>query len=363
MTHKNKLFSSVNPSDQCISKVLFHPKNERIKRKYFEYVSEVSGKSFQTQNLIRKSLHRFEEYTKHKDFSTFNKDQAIGFKKHLRQEKTFRTKEPLSESTILATLKALQEFFKWLSCMPRYKSRIHRPEIEYLNLSLKERNAAKARKYKPFPSIEQINHVINTMPIETEVQRCNRALIAFILLTGIRDGTLISLKIKDVNLENELVAQNPREVSTKFSKQINTFFFPVGEHIKKIVADWIHELKTIKLFDSSAPLFPRTQLVQDENNSFQAGLLEPIHWQSSVQVRKIFKEAFENAGLNYYSPHLLRKTITELGERICTTPEEFKAWSQNLGHESPLTTFTSYGTLSVENQRRVIKGLRERTPN
>jgi hypothetical protein len=35
------------------------------------------------------------------------------------------------------------------------------------------------------------------------------------------------------------------------------------------------------------------------------------------------------------------------GERICRTPEQFKAWSQNLGHEKPLMTFCSYGNLDI----------------
>src|SRR5512147_2134420 len=31
-------------------------------------------------------------------------------------------------------------------------------------------------------------------------------------------------------------------------------------------------------------------------------------------------------------PHSLRSTLAQFGEQRCQTPEEFKAWSQNLGH-------------------------------
>jgi hypothetical protein len=41
----------------------------------------------------------------------------------------------------------------------------------------------------------------------------------------------------------------------------------------------------------------------------------------------------------------------------CKTPEEFKAWSQNLGHEKVLTTFTSYGAVAAHRQAALIKGL------
>ena len=39
------------------------------------------------------------------------------------------------------------------------------------------------------------------------------------------------------------------------------------------------------------------------------------------------------------------------------TPEEFKAWSQNLGHEKVLTTFLSYGEVAGRRQGEIIRGL------
>src|SRR6185312_8352009 len=67
--------------------------------------------------------------------------------------------------------------------------------------------------------------------------------------------------------------------------------------------------------------------------------------------------AFESAGLPYFHPHSFRKTLARLGEVRCKTPEEFKAWSQNLGHEQVLTTFMSYGTVREDRQGEIIRGL------
>jgi hypothetical protein len=47
----------------------------------------------------------------------------------------------------------------------------------------------------------------------------------------------------------------------------------------------------------------------------------------------IFRGAFTLARLTYFNPHSFRKALAQLGERVCRTPEELKAWSQNLGHE------------------------------
>ena len=39
------------------------------------------------------------------------------------------------------------------------------------------------------------------------------------------------------------------------------------------------------------------------------------------------------------------------------TPEQFKAWSQNLGHEKVLTTFLSYGEVACQRQGEIIRSL------
>ncbi|GJL60803.1 MAG: hypothetical protein NPIRA03_36600 [Nitrospirales bacterium] len=72
-------------------------------------------------------------------------------------------------------------------------------------------------------------------------------------------------------------------------------------------------------------------------------------------------EAFTNAGLPYFNPHSLRNTLVRLGETVCQTPEAFKAWSQNLGHEKVLTTFCSYGEVSTRRQQEIIECLRSPT--
>ena len=51
----------------------------------------------------------------------------------------------------------------------------------------------------------------------------------------------------------------------------------------------------------------------------------------------------------------------QLGERLCQTPEEFKAWSQNLGHEQVLTTFSSYGNVGGDRQAQLIRRLGQKS--
>jgi integrase len=201
------------------------------------------------------------------------------------------------------------------------------------------------------------------MPCVTEIDLRNRALIAFTLLTGARDGAIASLKLKHVDIAEGRLAQDAREVRTKFSKSFTTWFFPVSEEIHKIVADWVEFLRTEKLFGPNDPLFPATQVAVGENNCFRAEGLSRSGWSNATPIRKIFKEAFVGAGLAYANPHSFRKTLAQLGERLCRTPEEFKAWSQNLGHEQVLTTFSSYGEVAYHRQAELIRGLRAQPDN
>ena len=72
-------------------------------------------------------------------------------------------------------------------------------------------------------------------------------------------------------------------------------------------------------------------------------------------------EAFEAAGLRYFNPHSLRKTLGTLGQTRCRTPEEYKAWSQNFGHDDVMTTFSSYGAVQVSRQAEIIRALAKPT--
>jgi integrase/recombinase XerD len=331
--------------------------NERIKKKYWIYLKEANRHCESTIDNIRKSLLRFEEFLQGKELQ-FNKKLAIEFKKHLNRYKSRHSKSSLSLSTVNSTTNQLKDFFRWLSHQDGYKRKINILDLEFLSLSNNDIRAAKSSGYKPFPTMEQIGKVLEAMPAKTEIEKRNKALIAFTLLTGMRDGAIISLKIKHIDLEREHVMQDPKEVKTKFRKYIDTFFFPVGEEIKQIFVKWVKFLKEEKLFGYEAPLFPRTELLNDEIDGFIAGGLSCKHWTSATMIRQIFKDAFTNVGIPYFAPHTFRKTLVQLGEQKCKTPEEFKAWSQNLGHESPLTTFNSYGCVQTYRQADIMKSFR-----
>ena len=77
-----------------------------------------------------------------------------------------------------------------------------------------------------------------TLPDRAEVKRCNRALVAFALLTAARDSALASIKLKHIHLVTISVFKDAREVKTKFSKNFSKFFFSVGAEVRQVFDVW-----------------------------------------------------------------------------------------------------------------------------
>jgi hypothetical protein len=97
-------------------------------------------------------------------------------------------------------MSALKYFFQWLAGQPGYKSRIAYADAQYFNLSANESRVAIARRSKRVPTVEQIVRVLGAMPAGSEIEQRDRALIAFTLLTGARDGATVTFKLKHIDM-------------------------------------------------------------------------------------------------------------------------------------------------------------------
>jgi integrase len=331
--------------------------NERIKRAYFIYLREARRRNDASVDGVAKALSRFEASTGHRDFGRFHREQAVAFKRKLDKQTSERSGDRLSRATVHSTLSALRTFFIWLADQPGYRRKISYSDADYFNLAEKDVRVARAVREKPFPSVEQVNHVLSCAPATTDIEMRDRALIAFALLTGARDGALASLKLKHIDVAQGRLDQDAREVKTKFSKTFSTWFFPVPGEASSIVAAWVQHLRQTLLWSDSDPLFPATRMGLGPDGGFVAVGLKREHWSTAEPIRRVFREGFERAGLPYFKPHTIRDTLVQFGEQVCKTPEEFKAWSQNLGHEKVLTTFTSYGAVASHRQATLIRGL------
>ncbi len=336
-----------------------NPENERIKRDYLAYLTEAKRQSEKTVDQVAAAIAAFEASTGRKEFKRFHIEQAKAFKRQLASQLNAETGKPLAIATIHSRLMSLKAFFQWLAGRPGFR-RISYADADYFNPSANDGRIASAAREKPAPSIEQVRHVLQTMPHGTDIEKRNRALIAFALLTGARDDAIASLSLRHVDLSARVVMQDARTVRTKRRKTFATYFFPVGDEIDAIVADWIAHLRTVRLFGPDDPVFPKTRVISIEGEGFAAVGMDRSHWSNAQAIRSIFRDAFNAAGLPYFIPHSFRTTLVRLGEAECRTPEDFKAWSQNLGHDGVLMTFTSYGQVASHRQAEILAAMREK---
>lgn len=334
-----------------------NPKNERIKRRYLAYLEQARGRSASTADDVAAAIALFEASTGHKDFAKFHIEQAQRFKRLLDVKESAATGAKLAHSTVRHRLLALKAFFQWLAGQQGYR-RITYSDAEYFNPSANDSRIATAVRERPAPSIEQIRHVVLGIEPRSDLDLRDRALIAFALLSGARDDAIASMSIKHVNLSARSVFQDARSVRTKNRKTFTSSFFPVGEDIEAIVLAWIDFLIRDRLFGPDDPLFPATARILDADGKFAAAGLDRRHWKSADAIRRIFRERFEAAGLPYFHPHSFRKTLAQLGEKICNR-EEWVAWSQNLGHERVATTYDSYGKVASHRQAEIFDKLRQ----
>lgn len=334
----------------------FNPLNERLKKQYEDALLHGAHKEKRTADAAWKAINLFENFTGRKDFTTFTTDQAKEFKRWLVKQTNLKG-EPLSLSTVRSTLGNIREFFKWLATHPQCIRKVDGQAVAYLRMSNNDERAGRATREQSVPTFEEVRRALGAMPDQTDMERRNRAMIAFTALTGVRDAALISLKIKDIDLNKREIWQDPRHVKTKNRKGITTVFMPFDPLWEEIVTAWIKYACETLGFKADTPVFPKEGLISNpEKMKFESSGLSREHWANANPVREIFKEAFASAGLPYYRPHSFRKMLVIWAMENCSQIE-VKAISQNLGHEHAMTTYNAYGNLNMHTQRRTITNI------
>ena len=330
-------------------------KNERIKRDYVLYLEEARRRDPTTVDRVLKSIARFEDSTRRRDFKSFHRKQAVAFKQRLSEALNARTGERLSKATVHSILRDLHAFFFWLAHLPGFKSHVAYADADYFNLSDKDVAIANARREKRVPTLAQVELVLAAMPADTPLERRNRAVMAYAVVTGARVAALASFRLGDVNMEEGLVDQDARHVKTKFSKTFRTFLMPVSDLAMSIARDWHAEMSGDVSRGPLDPLLPATEMGLSVESVFVAQGLGREAWSTSGPIREVFKTAFASADLPYFNPHSIRDMLVRHIMTLDLPVETLKAWSQNLGHQGLLTTLTSYGSVATPRQAELIR--------
>lgn len=330
--------------------------NERIKRSYLIFLRDAKRCDDTTCLKAAEAILRFEQSIGYKSFKRFRIEQARSFKAKLAEERSKATGKPLAKSTVSSILRANKAFFQWLSGQSGYKSCIAYSDAEYFNQNAKDARAAHAQRPSRYPSLAQCRHAFDMMPKETVIQRRNRACFAFLMITAARDGAIASFRLKHVDMIERSVFQDGREVRTKRSDTFLTFFLPVDPVYFEEFAEWMQFLQEQALFGPDDPLFPPPEMKAQSGRFVVTGLKRECY-AGAGPIREAIKDAFRKAGLHPFAPHSFRKTLVHWAEKHYPTREGFKAFSQNIGHDSVITTVSAYMPVSQERQGELIRHL------
>lgn len=331
--------------------------NERIKHDYAGYLHNAKGQDDKSIDKAMAAIRLFEDSTKVKPFKKFHRQQAAEFKTYLTKQKNERTGKALAHSTVDATLRLVKAFFHWLVSQAGYKRVLTYADVEYFNNTLKAGRIAHTKRAIPYPSMQQADHAFQAMPFETEFDKRDKALFAFFMLTGARDGAVASLRLKHVNVDLGHVFQDAREVKTKAAKTIMCQFFPVDQAYRACFSEWVRFLQEEKFFGPEDALFPKADVGYVPGRGFCNRGVARDGYANASKLNAIIRGAFANVQLPQFTPHTFRKTLTKYGDEISKTMEQRKAWSMNLGHESMTVTINSYLPVTVERQMELIQAM------
>lgn len=337
--------------------------NESIKREFFEQLKGARGFSKSSIRSHAEAMNQWEVFTKNEDFSTYDKSTAIAFTEWLGTRPAKTKLGTISIVTQYNYLRRIKKFFTWLCDQPGYKSKIIKSDVDYLRLSKADAQIARTGTTKRMPTFEDAKKIIEGIKGNSEIDRRDRALLSFALITGGRISAIVSLKMKSFDKELKQVNQNPGDgVKTKNSKRILTTFFPIGwDEPEKYFIEWYDYLLS-KDFRPDDPIFPATEgSFVDGENSYSKETVGQDAWVGTGAARKIFEKRCRNVGLPYFHPHSFRHLVVNLLSKKRLTEEEKRAISMNLGHENVGTTFGSYGygSMSNESALQIVKKLRD----
>ncbi len=310
----------------------FELKNERIKREYFAYCRGAKGFAESTINKYAQCIYKWQECFGNDDFAYFDKHKCDIFKEYLKKNAEKNDTSLINQYHILRHVK---KFFTWLTDQKGYE-KIHKTDAEYLKLSRKETNIALEKREKEILSLNEIKHLVQSIPQKTEIDMRDKALITFLALTGMRISAVTSLSMQSFDKYSLMIKQSPTQgTKTKNTKRILSTLFPIWDDGEKIFLDW-YEFLEKRGFGLQKPIFPA-------NKKFSLSKISDEFWLSSNPARTMIQERCKRANMPYYNPHSFRHAVVAYMSEMGLTEADKRAISLTLGHEHIGTTFGSYG--------------------
>ncbi len=319
------------------------PDNEKMKKRYEKHLIGAEEAAVLTVDQYLRAINMLDRCNNYLDFRKYDVDNILKFK-----EKASNIKwkgNCVSPRTTRTYLLHNQKFFKWLCIQPGYKQSKILILVAYFKPSRLEDNASSSSDVTDVPDIDYVLKLCNSIKITCEIDLRDRAIIEFLLLTGLRIGAFISLPFGCIEQDTLIINQNPsKNVKTKNSKPILSILFPFNKILVGYFKTYLELLRSLE-FKPEEPLFPKSKIEYNpKTNIFEnPGKLSREFWGWRMGVSKMLGRRCAGAGLKYHSPHKYRHGTTKILYDSGLDISEVKAMSQSLGHKKISTTLAHYG--------------------
>ncbi len=265
-----------------------------------------------TIKSYERDLEQYYEYleeNKIEDTSITN-DEIRQYLKSLDEKK-------YSKSTISRILSALRHYYNYLMIKDNLKN----------NPFKQIRNPKKDKKMPNFLQYNELEDIINSIPLDDPLHVRNRLIIELLYATGLRVSELTSLKVGQINYGNREI-----RVVGKGNKERIVYF---GEYCEEILKLYIHKY--------------RNELLKDKDNDWLL-LNKDGDGLSSRGVELIIENIIKELALKHnVSPHTLRHTFAT---DLLNNGADLKSVQELLGHSS-LSTTQIYTHITNERLRSV----------
>ena len=328
-----------------IIKSKLNPNNENLKIEFKKYLTKVKDEKLKESTAEEKirSIRMYEELFKSNDLEKFDANFGIMFCDHLNSQ-------DIKVITRIKHKNNLRYFFEWLFTNKKIKdSKMKLACLSTLIPTEEEVRLARRMEYVEYPTDEQISKIINIEP-DSIITRRNRALIAFLCITGARISAVATAQIQDIDIEKKLFFQDPLEgVHTKKDKYIVTRFFEYNNTLVEIFIEWYKEISSKCTEDNF--LFPQI------TEGYNGDELSKTSYGDKSEFASLIKKICKTAKIPEYHPHSFRHYTIFKALHSVKNGIQLKALSQNVGHEEICTILEQYAKMKPEIYAEVIANL------
>jgi site-specific recombinase XerC len=315
-------------------------------KQYLAHLERI-GRNPETVKRVRGLLRHLLEWA---DSTPFPKARTIdpAFPAYLAQKRNDGQPGGLSPASMKKACEYARMFFEWIrgEHMQRYRS-ITGSWIDTIRPSTSHSIHSEYQEHR-FWEVDQVRAIAALEPRNLKEER-DQAAVCFMFLSAMRAQAFVSLPVEAVDLAQYKVSQFPGlGVHTKNSKAARTELLRLPD-LLAVVRAW-----DTKLRENGIPLwYPRI----DRWHRFVA-TEKGYNWLSRREIlNKGIRALCERAGLPYLSSHKLRHGHAVYMMRRVRDMKQLKSLSQNMMHESVVTTDEIYARMVQDDIADLYDGI------